>query len=162
MSAMLSLSGCVTKALKPLRKQIGAIVRQAVEHKPIWVFFAAAVISLPCAAEAPTVNGAKKVTPELVSGRKMPGKDLDQSAVKRVSAKPCENGRVDICAEGESSGSQTGATLSPERQAMSSDVAKQDNDGAYECGDYCGFYGWLPFILAWPILFRARKTPNVI
>lgn len=66
-----------------------------------------------------------------------------------------QDSRTENCA----SVGATSMTLSPERKTMNSDVAKQGNDSGYECGDYCGFYGWFPLILAWPILFAAQK-PN--
>lgn len=143
---MLGLAGLATKRLKALRKQLWAIVWQAVANKPIWGFFAATVISLPCTAEAPALDGAKKVAPELVSNSKVLGEDLDQSPVKLMATKPNENGRVDSNAKGDSRRSQTRTSLTPERKAMNGDVAKQGNDSAYECDDYCCFYGWIPLI----------------
>lgn len=157
---MLGLTCRTTKSLKALNEQLRAVVWQAVALKPVWVFLAATVICVPCFAEVPTVDRAK-VAPELVSSGKVPWKDLDQGTVKRMAAKPGENGRVDSGAEGGSGSGETSAALTPERQAMSGNVAKQDNDSAYECGDYCGFYGWIPLILAWPLLFGMKKTPNV-
>ena len=148
-----------------MNKQLMAVFWKAVQHKPIWVFFAAAVISMPCAAEAPAVNRAK-VSPELVSSGKVPWKDLKQdgmehmTSVSQLTVKAIENSRVNSGAKNGRGGSKTSATLSPERKTMHGDIAKQDNDGAYECGDYCGFYGWLPFLLAWPKLFGVKK-PNV-
>ena len=159
MAEDLYLAGGITKRLKTLNKQFMAALWQAVAHKPIWVFLAAAVVSIPCLAEPPAINVAK-VTPELMCGGKVIGKDLDQSAVKRMSAKPSENGRVNSGAECGSGNSKTGAILAPSSKVVDSQVAKQDNGSAYECGEYCGFYVWLLFLFAWPLLFPTKK-PNV-
>lgn len=159
---MLGLAGRITESLKALNKQLVAVVWQAVAHKPIWVFLAAAVISAPCLAETPAVNGAKKVSPELVSGGKVLGKGLDQSTVKRMAAKPGENGRVDSGAEGGSSGGKANAMFAPEREAMIAKDAEQANGGSYQCDGYCGLYLSLPmFLLPWLLPMFDRKTPNV-
>lgn len=103
------------------------------------------MISLPCSSEAPEVNGAK-VALKLTSSCKVLGKDLNQSAVQRVPAKAGENGRVDSGAEGCGSSSQAGTTLSPERQAVRSEVAKQGNNCGNEANEYYALYALLPLL----------------
>lgn len=76
-----------------------------------------------------------------------------------VAAKPGKKSGGDGCAEGSSSGGKTSATLSPERQTMNSDVAKQGNDNDCKDGDICGFYAWLSLLLEWSLSF-GEETPT--
>lgn len=162
---MLGLVCRIAESFQPLNKQLWAAVWQAVADKPIWVFLAAAVISVPCLAETPAVNGANKVMPELVSGGKVLWKGLDQSAVKRVAAKPSEKIGVNSGTKGGGDDGKTNAMLAPERKAMITKDAEQTNGGSYQCDGYCGLYISLPmFLLPWllPMFDRKTKAPNVI
>ncbi|MBI5922161.1 MAG: hypothetical protein HY847_11025 [Betaproteobacteria bacterium] len=157
MSTMLGLIGRATKRFKALNKQRWAVVWQTVANKPVGVLLAAAVISVPCLAETPAVDRAE-VAPKLVSGGKMLGKDLDQSTVKRMPAKPGENGGVDSGAKGGGSFSTTNVAmnLKSTKDAHKSD-GQADSPGS---GDY--LQAALLGLLAWiPLMSIFMKTPNV-
>lgn len=157
---MLGLARHGTQGFQSLNKQLRPSIRKAIANKPIWMFFVAAVISLPCAAETPAVDRAK-VAPELVSSSKVLGKGLDQSTMKRMASKPGEKGGIDGGAEGRSSDGKANAMLTPEREAMIAKDAEQANGSGYQCDGYCGLYISLPmFLLPWLLPMFDRKHPN--
>lgn len=102
----------ITQFFKTLNKKLGAIILSVVRNKA-WVVFVTAMISLPCAAEKPTVNGVEK-TAKLNSGSAVDGKCFIQGSVQRMTVKPGENigvngGAKDGCGSG-----KTSTSLSPE------------------------------------------------
>ena len=157
LTVRLGLIGSITEGFEAMNKQLRAFVRKAVAHKPIWVFLAAVVVSIPCLAEPPAINGAK-VTPELMCGGKVIGKDLDQRGVQRMSAKPGENGRVNSGAE---CGSGITATNIPMNLESAKNADKRgDQDDSETVGDYVqavliGMIAWIPLMLTF------TKKPNV-
>lgn len=142
-----------------MSKQLMAVFRKAVQHKPVWVFFAVAVISLPCAVKAPAVNRAK-IAPKLTNSGKVLGEDLKQRAVQRVPTKAGENGRIDSGAKGGSSGNAACMDLSPDRKAMMPKDAEQTNSSGNQCDGCCGLYISLP-ILILPLLLAMSEKRNV-
>lgn len=156
---MLGLTRRATESLKAMSKQLGAVVWQAVANKPIWVFLATAVISAPCLAETPVVNGAK-VAPEFVRSGKVLGKHLDKSAVQSVPAKPSENGGVDSGAEGGGGSSETNfVTVAPSNVTANAEQNNTTNE-VFE------IHYLVPLLIALWIIFTssnggAMKTPNV-
>ena len=157
-NAGLGLAGRATESLKALSQQLGAVVRQAVEHKPIWVFFAAAMISLPSYAETPAVDRAQIAT-ELASSGNVIGKGLDQSAVQRMPAKTGENGRVDSGAE--SSGGFTAAKITLNLESTKDADKRGDQDDSGTVGDYlqAALLGLL--LAAIPMVPIFMRKPNV-
>ena len=137
-----------------------------VVRREIWIFLAAAVISLPCLAETPAVNGAK-VKPELRSSGDVQRKDLQKDAMKDVPGKAIEGAAVDCGAKG------GGSVCSPDLVAVApsdvatkngdKDTAKEEERVSQKDVDHFWFCVYLAIAIA-PIFFsydQGTPKPNV-
>jgi len=124
-TALLNVPSGVAQRFKALGKQCRASVRQAINRKPIGVLFVAAMVSAPCLAETPAVNGAEKLT-VFQGDSALSGVSMGESVVQHVPTKPGERLRIDGGVEGIGGANQMLVAVSPEGKAMGDQQRKAD------------------------------------
>ena len=140
-----------------LHKELMTIFGKTITGKPVWVFFAVAIVSAPCLAETPSVDRAK-ITPELSSGGKVQGKDLDKRPVQLVAAKLGKDGGVNSSAKG--SGSITATKIALNLKSAENADKRHSQSDSPSGWDYLQYA--LLGLLAWiPLAATFIKTPNV-
>jgi len=129
------LTSRITKRLQALNKQFLPVFWEAIERKQVWGFFVAAVISAPCAAEPPAVDGAE-VAPKLTSGGKVAWVSLHQNHVEYVTTKndltveARKGGGVNSGTEGGGSGSEASlVAVSPSKVGANAEKNNTSNEG---------------------------------
>lgn len=164
----LGLIGNIAQSLKALYKQLRTVVWKAVTHKPVWVFFAIAMISLPCTAETPAINGAK-VAHELTSSGNVVGVDLKQSSVENMTTKrhptvkTGESARINSSAEGGGGGSKANLVTDTKANIAAKASDKDSAENSVGIGEQINHGALLGLLIALWIIFSGDdiQKPNV-
>ena len=134
----------------------GAAVMNAIPGKPIWALLVAAVICLPCFAEAQPANGAKVVA-QLGCGGAVAGEGLSKSGMQHVAPKIGESGGVDGGAKIGCGVSQASLATSAPGKVGAEARQKNGTNDAVRVGEegFNHFQFWLIVVIALFPLWRS-------